>query len=105
MLKKKKENNLLLLQGTQASAYQKRSPDTMAYIIALLSEKGYVSLWQRTSNLVSVKIQGNDYTPGIAGLGANKARQGAGRQRVCSSSFPRKPWVEIMILQLCQGVG
>ncbi|KAB0402294.1 hypothetical protein E2I00_014120 [Balaenoptera physalus] len=29
----------------------------MAYIIALLSEKGYVSLWQRTSNLVRVKIQ------------------------------------------------
>lgn len=83
-----------VLQGTQASSYQKQSPATMAYVTAQLSGEDYVFLWERTSNLVRMEVQGNDYPPGVAEFNADKTCHGVGRHRVCLSGFPRKLWVE-----------
>ena len=49
-------------------AYQNQFPETVAYILitALFSGECCVSLWERITNLVKIKVQGNDYTPGIA---------------------------------------
>ena len=62
------------------------------------------TIWA-TREAQRIKVQGNDYTPGIAGLGANKAGQRVRKERVCLLNFSRKPEVEVMIIQLCQGDG